>query len=162
MEEEDKTILHDQNKGNPVSLYEIDDQLFRERKLNKINTEDKEYKLVCKYIYDIDNDEIDEEDKKQCINFATCEGFCNKHFREIENKTSTEDGDQSENYIFELLEESDEFSKVTMNGRENSELDIIFIVKGETEERGIQIKTLYKLAPRKFDFGGLDNYNQNT
>jgi len=156
-EEDNKIYFYDQIKGNLTTFYRLNGQLFREKISNKIdieNTNDKEYGLVCKFIYD--------KTKKQCINFARYEEYCNKHFKDIQDKSTTEDGDKTEKYIFDLLNESNEFSKITINGRENSELDIIFIIKGEAEERGIQIKLLYESKTKKFDLTIDNNYNQNT
>ena len=91
------------------------------------------WKLVCKFL--------------NCGNLQIKDCFCSRHCNGIDNgrNDSITIGDNSETYIFELITENEEFNKIKIIGRENSELDIVYKIKGENELRGIQIKTLQKI-----------------
>lgn len=115
-------------KGLPRNFCDFQNERYRYSSTRNI------WGRVCKFVY---------EGGERCTNYETCDGFCDKHKNGIEIfDSSTTIGDKTEQFIAEILNKSDDFEDVTVIGRENSELDIIFKVKGEDIFHGVQVKTI--------------------
>jgi hypothetical protein len=130
----------------------------------RYSEEKLQWQHVCKFIH------VDEEysTSDQCVNFSIRGGFCDRHEDGIdrERKQSTASGDDIEQYIYNLLCSHQNFRDVTIIGRENSELDIIYKVKDELDLgidqfRGIQIKTLSINNPG-YNLMDINNYRNTT
>ena len=125
-------------------------------KIYRFNERSKKWMEKCNY--------VDEE----CYNYCTLGCFCDRHQGGIDNggnKESTSIGDEKEVFIYNLMMARKEFTEVKINGREGSELDILYKLKSEIDNginqyRGIQVKTM-----SNYIYGyilNIDGYNNNT
>ena len=138
------------------------------RVINKIIYRSKDgindLKCVCK----INNCNIGHE--ILCHKYAFNNGFCEEHSNGILNDptfiTTQETAEDIENFVFNILKESDKLINIKNVGYENGKLDIVFQVKEEFDSgiyhfRGIQIKTLIKNY-KSYYCDDLKKYNFNT
>ena len=113
---------------------------YHNERIWRMKSKHNTYEFVCKFIH---------SNGKFCTRFDTNDGYCCYHKNGIiqESQSTTEIGDNSEIYIKEILEKSDQFLDIQKVGSEPGKLDIIFQVQEDINNgffyyRGIQVKTI--------------------